>query len=122
HVGRPAEAVQLLRISMKRFPDSVIVHRTLAWTLASHPQAEIRNGAEALDLAKRAVELSDAVDAQTLMALAAAYSETGRFAESRSTLERALQLAQAAQTPALTDAIQKLVTEVEAQKPIRSIP
>jgi hypothetical protein len=51
----------------------------LAWLLATSPEATVRNGAEALKLAAKAVDLSQGKDASMLDALAAAYAETGRF-------------------------------------------
>jgi protein O-mannosyl-transferase len=52
-----------------------------AWVLATDPSDSIRNGAEAVMLAQRAVELVGTNNVGVLDTLAAAYAEAGRFAE-----------------------------------------
>jgi Flp pilus assembly protein TadD len=51
----------------------------LAWLLAACPNANFRNGAKAVEYAKKACELSGWKDASTLSTLAAAYAEAGDF-------------------------------------------
>ena len=52
-----------------------------AWFLATCPDAKSRDGQRALELAKKAVELSDGEDADFIDTLAAAHAETGDFAK-----------------------------------------
>ena len=70
----------------------------LAWLLATHPSAEVRNGAEAVSLAERACQLTGGTNLGMLATLAAAYAEAGRFAEAVSTQQKVCDLA-AAQGP-----------------------
>ena len=72
------------------FPDAL---DRLAWILATAPQAEFRNGEEAVRMAERACELTGHQQARLLATLAAAYAETGRFPEAASAAERARDLA-----------------------------
>ena len=65
----------------------------LAWVLATCPEASVRNGAEAVELARRAVKLSDGREPAILGTLAAAYAEAGRFPEAVQTARKALELA-----------------------------
>ena len=66
-----------------------------AWMLATNPNASVRNGAEAVELAQRAVELSGGREPAILDTLAAAYAEAGRFPEAVKTAQRAAALASA---------------------------
>jgi serine/threonine-protein kinase len=53
---------------------------SLAWLLATCPDARYRNGAEAVTIATRALNLTDGKDSRSLGTLAAAYAESGDFA------------------------------------------
>jgi protein O-mannosyl-transferase len=61
-----------------QWPDPL---NNLAWALATDPQAEVRDGLEAVKLATRAVELAGTNNVGLLDTLGAAYAEAGRFAE-----------------------------------------
>jgi Flp pilus assembly protein TadD len=76
-----------------RWPDPL---NKLAWVLATNPRSELRNGAESVRLAARAGELVGTNDVRVLDTLAAAYAETGRFAEATNTIQKAITLAEAA--------------------------
>ena len=51
----------------------------LAWMLATCPEAKVRNGKEAVDLARKACELSEWKQSHCVDTLAAAYAEAGDF-------------------------------------------
>ena len=57
--------------------------RDLAWVLATHPNAQYRNGAEAVSLAETAKTLSPNQSFKLLDVLAASYAEAGQFLERR---------------------------------------
>ncbi len=122
HDGKADQAVEMLRVAARRFRDNTAINRTLAWTLASHPDPKIRNGDEALRAARIAVAASDEPDAQSYLALAAAYSELGRFDEALEALDRASEAAKRVRAAALVDVITKLQADLAAGRPIRSIP
>src|SRR5262249_33220854 len=50
----------------------------LSWILATDPNPEVRNGAEAVRMAERACQLTEFKNARMLLTLAAAYAEAGR--------------------------------------------
>jgi len=77
-------------------PDNPAGLNDLAWLCATHPSAEVRNGAEAVRLAERACQLTRRKAAPFLDTLAAAYAEAGRFAEAVRTAREAQTLALAA--------------------------
>ncbi len=103
--GKTADAVIQWREAVRLQPNRIVLLNQLAWVLATCPAESIRNGAEAVDLARRAVRLSDGRDAAILDTLAAAYAETGRFSEAVETVERAVSLASVQGNAALADII-----------------
>jgi tetratricopeptide (TPR) repeat protein len=56
-------------------------HDRLAWILATCPKDDVRDGKRAVELAKKACELKQWDDSDSLDTLAAAHAETGNFAE-----------------------------------------
>jgi tetratricopeptide (TPR) repeat protein len=56
-------------------------YQMLAWLFATCKDARLRDGKKAVDNARKACDLSSWQDAGCLETLAAAYAETGRFAE-----------------------------------------
>jgi tetratricopeptide (TPR) repeat protein len=74
-------------------PDDVALMNRAAWILATDPDAVVRDGARARQLAARAVSLTNERDVTSLDSLAAAHAELGEFdlaiARGRHALERA---------------------------------
>jgi Flp pilus assembly protein TadD len=68
----------------------------LAWMLATHPDPQVRNGSEAIELAGRACRLTNNEQPYYLGTLAAAYAEAGRFSDAIATAEKARDLARKA--------------------------
>ncbi len=93
-----------------------------AWMLATNPNASIRNGAEAMDLARRAVQLSAGRDPAILGTLAAAYAEAGRFPEAVETARKAAELAARQDKPSMAESLKAQIALYEAQKPFRQTP
>ena len=69
--------------------------RNLAWMLATHPDPGVRNGEEALQLARRTCDATGNQAPNFLDTLAAACAETGRFAEAVTVARRAVDLMKA---------------------------
>jgi len=74
-------------------PSDVSFLNNLAFVLATTPDASLRNGSKAIDLAKRANELSDWNQPDVLATLAAAYAELHRFTDAVEIGQKADQLA-----------------------------
>ena len=87
--------------------------------LATCPEASVRNGAEAVELAQRAVQLSDGRVPAILGTLAAAYAEAGRFPEAVQTARKALDLATQRNELALAEEIKAKIPLYEAGTPFR---
>ena len=77
--GKFSEAIEHYRAALRLDPGDVDVLGELAWILATNPDAQWRDGAEAVRLAERACALSENRDADALDTLAVAYAEAGRF-------------------------------------------
>ena len=74
----------------------------------------VRNGAEAVELAQWAVELSHGHEPIPLNTLAAAYAQAGRFAEATETARKALDLATRQKDQAFADSIKSKIALYEA--------
>ena len=92
----------------------------VAWIRATAEDASMRNGAEAVSLARSASNLAPANDPDALDTLAAAYAESGQFAEATEAATRALALATARGNAQQADAIRARLELYKASKPFRS--
>jgi tetratricopeptide (TPR) repeat protein len=93
HLGRQSEAIAQLEAALKNKPDGVDALNNLAWTLATCPDANIRDGGRAVQLAERACELTHDQKTVIVGTLAAAYAEAGRFDDAIATAQKACALA-----------------------------
>ncbi len=75
HVGARQDYEQ----SLKFEDDNTHVLNNLAWLLATSPENSVRNGKKAIELAKKACELTEYKQAHILSTLAAGYAESGDF-------------------------------------------
>jgi len=121
-LGRLPEAVEAYRRALGLRGDYVQAANNLAWILATHPDAEVRNGAEAVRLAEMACQATGQEDPGFLDSLAAAYAEAGRFEEAVATARRARALAAAAGDQRLAQGIQTRLGLFEMGKPYRLYP
>ena len=62
----------------------------VAWTMATSPDASVRNGKLAVQWAEQLRQLTGATEPAVLSALAAAYAEVGRYGDAVRTAEAAL--------------------------------
>ena len=113
--GETAEALAHWRATIDLAPTDAAALRQAAWILATSSQPSLRNGPEALALAVRAAEVSGARDAAVLDTLAAAYAESGRFADAVLTARRALALADAK----LAESLKRRIAGYEAGSAFR---
>ena len=98
-------------------PDDAALLNDMAWVLATNPNASLRNGAEAVELAQRAVQLSDGREPAILGTLAAAYAEAGRFPEAVKTAHQALDLATEQNKQSLAESLRAKIPLYEAGTP-----
>jgi len=91
--GNPLEAIQHYEKALQLAPTSIPTLTNLAWLLATSPDASLRNGPKALELAKQVDRLAGGTNTLVLRTLAAAYAENGEFANAIRTARSAMQLA-----------------------------
>jgi tetratricopeptide (TPR) repeat protein len=91
--GDFSNAVEHLELAVAASPTDIDSSSRLAWLLATSPNARVRNGGRALAISQHANEIAKGRDLEVLRALAAAYAETGQFAEATEIARRAIALA-----------------------------
>ena len=94
--GRDAEAMPYFHEALRIEPDNLQMLIYLARVLAADEDPQIRNGAEALELATKASQLAGQAQPVALDTLAMAYAETGRFDQAVQIGQKAVNLARAA--------------------------
>jgi tetratricopeptide (TPR) repeat protein len=117
--GRVQEALAQWREALRLQPDYAPAMIQAAHALAASPEASDRNGAEAVKLAERAVQLNGARDPMYLDTLALAYAEAGRFPDAIDSARRALELAEQQNQAGLAEALNAQIKLYETQKPYR---
>lgn len=122
--GKIDDAIAAFEAAIRIRPDLVQAYdnlRIVAWTLATHPEASIRNGARAVQLGEELNRVTGGANSGVARTLAAAYAESGRFADAVAAAERAIQLATAEGNDALVGAIQIELSLYRAQRPFRDV-
>ena len=92
-LGRPGETIREYREALHLDPQSAEAQARLAWVLATCGDPNLRNGAEAEELAKSACDLTNRQNPVAFEALAAAYAAQGRFADAVTASLTALEIA-----------------------------
>lgn len=93
-LGRTTEAIEYYRAALRQNPGEFEALNNLAWVLATHPSAQVRNGSEAVELAQRACSPGCPDPVSALDTLAAAYAEAGRFGDATNAIANAIVLAE----------------------------
>ena len=115
--GDFAGAIARYRRALEIDPDLVEALNNLAWLLATCPEASLRNGPEAVQLALKACELTRFRRTIMVGTFAAAYAEAGLFTEAVTTAERACALATEEGDRALLARNQQLLDLYRAGQP-----
>lgn len=79
-----------LEKAVKLHPQSATALGYRAWLLATCPDPQFRDGKEAIELAKRACDLTDYLDPRHIEELSAAYAEAGDFGAAIRQIEHAI--------------------------------
>jgi Flp pilus assembly protein TadD len=113
------EAVKAYREAVRLNADGPLELNELAWFLATDPHSELRDGPEAVRLAKRACELTYGNEPRCLGTLDAAYAEAGLFDEAAATAMKAREAALAKGQTAVATAADERLQLYQAGKPFR---
>ena len=117
--GKTAEAVQQYVDALRWLPGWPPAANNLAWIRATNPNASLRNGSEALELAEAVCRASDFEEPAALDTLAAAYAETGQFDRAIELAERAAKFADLAGKTELARQIGRRIQLYRNQQPYR---
>jgi tetratricopeptide (TPR) repeat protein len=102
-----AEGIEHLREAVRLQPGFLLAKKELAWFLATHPRAEVRDANEAIRLAEQALAMTAGRDAGVLDTLAAAYALEGSYKKAVETAEKARAIATRVRNYELADQIQE---------------
>jgi protein O-mannosyl-transferase len=111
------EALDQLRMTIRLQPMRLDLANELAWILATYPDAKIRNGEEAVMLARWMDHVSGGSEPAFLGTLAAAYAEAGQFPEAIDAAERAIAAASSRNDTALVDSLRARLKLYRANTP-----
>jgi tetratricopeptide (TPR) repeat protein len=117
-----APALQHLEEAVRLAPHSPETLNELAWVLATHSSATLRDGPRALQLAQKACAESGSTKPKMLATLAAAYAEAGQFAEATKTAREALAQAQTGAEAELAGSLQSALLLYESGRPYHQPP
>jgi tetratricopeptide (TPR) repeat protein len=117
--GKVEKAVAHWRDAVRLLPNNIDSLHQLALVLATSPDASLRNGREAIELAQRAVALAAGQEPKFLGTLAAAYAESGQFTKAVETAEQAVALASSQNKTALADALRDRIGSYKVGSPLQ---
>jgi tetratricopeptide (TPR) repeat protein len=113
HKGALADLERALEIK----PDDTGVLNNLAWLLATSPDDDLRDGARAIDLAKKACELTEWKEAHIISTLAAGHAERKDFETAKKYSRQAVE--SSGETADVTEQLKKELASYDAGKPWR---
>jgi tetratricopeptide (TPR) repeat protein len=117
--ARTQEALAHWREALRLQPNYAPAMNEAAYVLATSPDASDRNGAEAVILAERAVQLSGSRNVRYLDTLGAAYAESGRFPEAIETVRQAIKVAMTGNQAGYVEELQARLRLYETRTPYR---
>jgi len=115
--GRPRQAMELLHRALNLEPNSLTTLNRLAWILATSPDNSVRDGIEALDLARHAYELDRGQHVNITDTLACALAENGEFADAVALETSAIKIADDAKATAVADTLRAHLALFKSNRP-----
>ena len=117
--GQAGKAIAYFSRALQLQPDMAIASNNLAWVFATCTDDSLRNGARAVELSQKAVELSHSENATFLRTLGAALAEAGRFEDATRAAQQALQLATVQNNVRLSERLRTDIDLYETRLPCR---
>ena len=117
--GKVKEAMSEYEQALNIAPEDSAALNNLAWILATYSDASMRDGARAVTLATRAVQVSGGRNPSFVRTLAAAHAEVGQFGEAAGTAEVAKELANTQSKPELAKRLEAEITLYRARVALR---
>lgn len=110
-------ALEILEKSFAEFPDRVRTAALLAYLLAASPQAELRDGKKALELARKVYDSTKLVEHGAVVAMA--FAELGQCSEAANFVRTLLAEAEKLKALDLTTKLENELKRYENEKPCR---
>ena len=117
--GKIEDATLYYRKTLHIDPNMTQALYNLSWILATHIDAEYRNGKDALELAQNLCKITQYKQPLALDSLAAAYAEVGNFDDAVSTSKKAFKLALEQGPEELVQGLKKRLQLYEKRRPYR---
>lgn len=114
-IGKHTEALKDYEHAYEVDPDDDALLNNYAWLLATSPDDELRDGNRAIELAKKACELTDYELPHILSTLASGYAEIGDFETAKDWAKKAVDMAEGEQK----EGLQEELDSYEQKKPWR---
>jgi len=118
-LGKARPAADTWRQALQISPNATSVQNHLAWLLATTADASLRDGPTALLLATQANQATGDKNPTALRTLAAAYAESGRYADAAATARRAVEIAAAQKNESVATKLTKEVKLYEGGQAMR---
>jgi protein O-mannosyl-transferase len=112
-------AIEQWETALALNPNDGNAQSNLAWVFATAPDASLRNGTRAVELAERALKLAGGVSPILHRTLAAAYAEAGRFDDAIATAERGKAFAEREGNRELADEFTAVLAQYRQHQPFR---
>ncbi len=117
-LGQRAKAAGDYRSALQLTPEDVAALNNLAWILSTSPEAELRDGRRAVELAAAACRATEHRRAELLGTLAAAHAEAGDFSAAVEWAQKAIQTAE----PPLKEELEDQLQAYQMRRPWRDVP
>jgi tetratricopeptide (TPR) repeat protein len=117
--GHVKDAIDQWQDVLSIQPDNGNAASNLAWVFATCPEDSIRDGARAVELGEKALRISGGKIPMIYRVLAAAYADSGRFADAVETAKRGAELATTQGNPALAAELESNLALYQSGTPLR---
>ena len=122
-LGKDREAVSEYQAALALRRDLIQAANNLAWILATTPDDGLRDGKRAVTIAERICSLNvEGKRGEHLDTLAAAFAESGRFAEAVQAAEKAIPLARSENDAAAARSMEARLVLYRQYKAFRNVP
>jgi tetratricopeptide (TPR) repeat protein len=121
-LGQYREAMSAYRLAIEADRELGRAYQNAAWLMATCPDTKVRNPKNALEAARRAIELDGDGDPRYLDTLAAAQAANGQFSDAVETVKDAMKNAAQVSTPEDMEAMKQRMVAYQNKKGFFSKP